>query len=142
MPRWTLAIGALALALGGGCDRRVSQCNRLIDAINEEQPKLARAVRQGPGQEATPEALENFAKALDTMITKIKAIPLKDDKVVGYRDAYANLAEGIAAAARKTAASFEDHDEAKKAAAELNSYREPEKTLVKQINDYCAGRGS
>ena len=144
MRRTTVAFGALSLALAllGGCDRRVAQCNRLIDTINDEQPKLAKAVRQGPGQEPTPEALESFAKELDKLITKIKGLHLKDDKVVAYRDSYAMLAEGIATAARKTAASFEDHAEATKAAAELNSFRDREKALVKQINDYCSGRGS
>src|SRR5438105_1788816 len=133
------AVAALVLA---GCDRRVQQCNRLIDAINEEQPKLAKAIRQGPTPEPTPEALENFAKRLDELRSKITRIQLKDGKLVAYRDSYAKLAEGIAGAARKTAANFEDRKEAAKAAAELNSFKDGEKTLVKQINEYCQGHGS
>jgi hypothetical protein len=133
------AVFAVALF---GCDRRVQQCNKLIDAINEEQPKLSKAFRSGPTPEPTPEALESFAKRLDELGTKIKRIELKDAKLVAYRDGYAKLADAIAAAARKTAANFEDRKEAAKAAAELNSFKENEKTLVKQINDYCQGKGS
>ncbi len=132
---------ALCLVLLVGCDRRVQQCNRLIDAINEEQPKLSKSFRASPTPEPTPEALDTFAKRLDELGAKIKRIELKDGKLVAYRDGYAKLATDIATAARKTAAAFEDRKEAAKAAAELNSFKENEKTLVKQINEYCQGKG-
>lgn len=131
---------ALALVALAACDKRVAQCNQLIDAINEEQPKLAKTLGQGRTKEPTPEALGDFAEALDGLVGKLKKIELKDPKLVGYRDAYAKLAEGLAAAARKTAANFEDHQKATEAANELNSFGGPEKDLVKQINDYCQGR--
>jgi hypothetical protein len=134
-----VAIGLAALLIG--CDRRVAQCNLLVDAINEEQPKLAKAVSRGAGQAPTPEALESFAKTLDTFIVKLKAIQLKDEKLVGFRESYTGIAVGLAAAARNMAAKFDDQEQAIKAAKELNAFPPKEKALIKEINDYCQGRG-
>ncbi len=116
---------------------RVAECNRLIDAVNQAQPSLS--VR-GVGD--TAESLVRFATLLEGLAATVRQVDVIDPRIVDFRGRYARLAEGIAGAARKTAAAFDDAKQAAAAAAELNSFRAREQFLVREINDYCGGKAS
>jgi hypothetical protein len=132
-------VAALLLTLApllGGCDGRIAQCNRLIRVINAEQDPIKKA------SGGDPTALKNLADALDNVATKVEAVDVKDEKIVGFRDQYAGMAKELATASRSTAAALEEKDSKKatEAASHMSSFGTRESELVGEINGYCSGK--
>ncbi|MCA9625423.1 MAG: hypothetical protein KC731_40655 [Myxococcales bacterium] len=130
-----LALGTTAIMGLAGCDGKISQCNRLIEEINKEQ---------GPLKEASgsdPAALNKLADTLDGVATKVEAVELKDEKLVGFRNDYAKMAKDLASASRDTATALESNDPTKaaEAAKTMSSFGSRESDLVDNINKYCSG---
>jgi hypothetical protein len=131
-----VALTTLALGVGAlGCDGKISQCNRLIKVINEEQKPL----REMQGTD--PAALEKLSDTLDSVAKKVTAVELKDDKLVKFRDDYAKMATDLAKTAKDTAAALKSADPAKatEAAKSMQSFTQRESDLVDGINKYCSG---
>ena len=127
-------VGALAV-LGMGCDGKIPQCNRLIEVINNEQKPLKNLKGENP------EELKKLAETLDGVAGKVKAVELEDEKLVGFRDEYAKMAEDLAGTSRETAEALASNDpkKAAEAAKKMNSFTPRETELVDEINKYCGG---
>jgi hypothetical protein len=118
-----------------GCDGKISQCNRLIEVINKEQGPL----KESSGSD--PAALKKLADTLDNVATKVEAVELKDEKLVGFRNDYAKMAKDLGKASRDTATALEGNDpkKAADAAKNMSSFGSRESDLVAEINKYCSG---
>ena len=131
------AVAAGLMATGGltACDGKISQCNRLIEVINKEQGPLKSA------SGSDPEALKKLAETLDNVSSKVKAVELKDEQLVKFRDDYATMAGDLAKASRDTAGALESNDpkKAADAAKNMSSFGPRESQLVDSINKYCSG---
>ena len=126
--------GVIAVA-GMGCDGKINQCNRLIEVINKEQAPL----KNLKGND--PEELKKLAETLDGVAGKVKSVELEDEKLVGFRDDYAKMAEDLAATSRETAEALASNDPKKagEAAKKMNGFTPRETELVDNINKYCSG---
>jgi hypothetical protein len=134
------ALGTLGmLLLSAGCEGRTPQCNRFVDTVNHAQSKMADILVVAAGPNPTAPSLEAYAKAHDDLVVKLRALKLRDKKLVGFRDRYVDLAHGLAEATRKTAAKLET-PEAQKAADEVKAFTPKKRELEKEVNDYCRGR--
>lgn len=132
---FTVAVmGALAV-VGMGCDGKIPQCNRLIEVINKEQAPLKNLKGNDPDE------LKKLAETLDGVAGKVKAVELKDEKLIGFRDEYGKMAEDLAATSRETAEALTSNDpkKATEAAKKMNSFTPRETELVDNINKYCSG---
>lgn len=131
----TTAILSLGVVSLSGCDGKISQCNRLIEVINKEQGPLKSA------SGSDPDALKKLAETLDGVATKVKAVELKDESLVKFRDDYASMATDLGKASRDTATALESNDpkQAAEAAKSMSSFGPRESQLVDSINKYCSG---
>lgn len=130
-------IGLVTLALG--CEGRTPQCNRLVDTVNQEHAKLADILVIAGGPNPTAPSLEAYAKVQDDLVAKLRALKLRDKKLADFRDRYLTLAQGLAAATRKTAIHLESPREGQKAAEEVKAFSPRQRELEKEINAYCRG---
>jgi regulator of extracellular matrix RemA (YlzA/DUF370 family) len=130
-----LALGVTAAGALTGCDGKIAQCNRLIDVINTEQAPLKNAMGDDPS------TLKKLAETLEGVAKKVRAVQIKDPKLIAFRDEYAKMAEELATAARETAAAYEGNDEQRVAESgkKMKSFEPREKKLVSDINGYCSG---
>ena len=122
-----------------GCESRTPQCNRLVDAINQEHAKMAPILVEAGGPEPTETSLESYARANDDLAAKLRGLKLKDAKLVAYRDRYHEIVQGLAAATRKTAVRLDTPREAQKAADEVKAFSPRKRALEQDINAYCRG---
>jgi hypothetical protein len=137
---WTAAaallfVGTTAATGLLGCDSKISQCNRLIKVINDEQGPLKNATGSDPA------ALKKLAETLDGVSKKVGTVELADEKLVGFRDEYKKMAEDLAKVSRDTAGALESNDPGKaaEAAKQMSSFGPRETELVNNINKYCSG---
>jgi hypothetical protein len=131
----TLALGISAVGTLVGCDNKIGQCNALIEVINKEQGPLKSASGSDPA------ALKKLADTLDNVATKVEGVELKDEKLVGFRDDYAEMAKELGKASRDTATALESNDpqKAAEAAKAMKGFGPRESDLVDNINNYCRG---
>ena len=114
---------------------KLDECNRLIEVINKEQ---------GPLKEASgtdPAALRKLADTLDGVAKRVGAIELTDEKLVVFRNEYAQMATDLGKASRDTAAALADNDPSKaaEAAKTMSSFGRRESDVVDNIKKHCAG---
>ncbi len=116
-------------------ETRISQCNRLIDRINEAQTTIKSI------SVVDPTALVTLAGTLEGVAKKVKAVKFADKKLVGFRNDYAEMCVELSGTANKAAKAFESKDPVKAAAAarKLSSFGARELKLVTKINTYCKG---
>ena len=129
----TAAVACLAVAALAGCDRRVAQCNELIEVINAQQAAL-QSIDPEDG-----EALRRLAGALDTTAQAVGGVELESDQLRDYRDEYRSMCEGVSRAATTVAQhlSAGEKERADDAAVALRAMRGGEEKLVNSINGYC-----
>jgi len=134
----TLAGGLIAaLGLVSACDSKINQCNRLIEVINNEQTPIKEMKTQGNDAGS----FKKLADVLDGVAGKVKAVELKDEKLVKFRDDYATMAEELAGSSREAADALGGTDMKKTTAAikKMQSFAPRESELVENINKYCSG---
>lgn len=137
--RRALAVFAMASASLGllGCKGKVEQCNAFVDEANAGQGSYV-------GLEAivgNPDALGKRADALDASSKKLRAIELKDARLVELRDQYGTLTDQYSAGLRKLASSPKDDAAAAYAVEQdLDGVADKQQKLIQDINAYCGGR--
>jgi len=135
-----LACTALALlllaGLGAGCDGKIAQCNRLIDAINKAQAPMKKQAKNDP------KVLSKIETNALSLAKKVRAVELKDEKLIALRDSYAKMAEELASTAKDTAKVFAEGDakKAEEARKNMGKFGPRETKLVAEMNGYCQGK--
>jgi hypothetical protein len=131
-------MGLAALA-GAGCgQKKIAECNALVQVINAGVVKLEKA----PKNEADPSGvsdLRGMADAMDKVAADAAGVELTLPDLKKMRDDYQRMAKDIARAERDLAAAAQDRDAARRAAAEtaLDGAVKQEDPLVDSINKYC-----
>jgi hypothetical protein len=132
----------LALALGAcatGCgQKKITECNALVQVINAGVVSLEKA----PKTEGDPTGvsdLKAMADAMDRVAGDTAGVQLTLPELKKMRDDYQRMAKDIAKAERELGSAAEEHNPARRTAAEgaLDSAVKQEDPLVDQINKYC-----
>jgi hypothetical protein len=126
--RKTLVIVAASLALAG-CNKKISQCGKLIDRIANEQRSLDAAAK-GTGKGNAKE----MAKAIDTARADLRAMTISDAKLAGYQGDYVRVLDALFGAMTSSAsdASFD-------VSKPIDTAKKDEASVVDNINAYCGG---
>ncbi len=136
---------AASLVLGACGKSKVEQCNAFVDRASQAQ-----TVINGLKLESDDAALlEKGAASVEDEAKKFAALELKDEKLVGFRAAYATTLDSLAKIMHELAGLQKDaKDPAKSDAIEAQSKKidqeaekveKAESDVVDQVNVYCTG---
>jgi hypothetical protein len=143
----TLATSLVVLPLTlAACGKsKVEQCNAFIDQAGKAQA----AVNALNLDSDDPKVLQKSGESIDAAAKAFTAVEVKDEKLLGYRTAYAEILTGFSKVISELgAAQGEAADEAKAEAAatktkklvdDANALEKKESALVDEINVYCSG---
>jgi hypothetical protein len=123
------------------CDSKISQCNKLIDAVNKHTQALSTSIEKLADVQTNPAVADDFAKVVKTANDEITALEFKDEKVSGFKKEYLNLL-GEADKVGKSmadAAKTNNVDTLTKAVAEADGLVKMEDKIVNDVNGYCQG---
>jgi hypothetical protein len=134
-----LCVAALAALASTGCgQKKLAECNALVQVINTGVVKLEKA----PKNEADPSGVSDLramAESMDKVAADAAGVALTLPDLKKMRDDYQKMAQDIAKAERDLATAAQDREAAHRAAAEtaLDAAVKQEDPLVDQINKYC-----
>ena len=133
-----LLLGLLGLLTAGCGQKKITECNAVVQVINAGVVSLEKA----PKNEGDPTGvsdLKAMADAMDKVASDALNVQLTLPELKKYRDEYQKMAKEIARAERDLARAAEERDTAKRGAAEstLDAAVKAEDPLVDQINKYC-----
>jgi hypothetical protein len=144
-PRHAFAAAVLALAASACGRSKVDQCNAFIDRANAAQNTI-NALKLDSDD---PKKLEADAAKIDAEAKAVKAVDVKDEKLVKFRDDYAaNLTKlssnvkdlaKLQADAKNPAKAATIEAQAKKLETDADTIEKDESKLVGDINQYCTG---
>ncbi len=138
-PILPLTLLALLSAASWGCgQKKITECNAMVQVINAGMANIEKV----PKNEADPSgvsSLRALAEALDKVAADAAAVQLTLPELKKMRDEYQRIAKDIAKAERELAGAAQEHDAARRTAAEatLDTVVKEENPLVEQINKYC-----
>jgi hypothetical protein len=145
MKAFTLFLLAAATLGLGACKGKVEQCNAFVDRANQAQTVI-NALKLDSEDAAQ---LEKDALSIETEAKAFGALDLKDEKLVGYRSAYAGTLVSLGKIIHDLATLQRDSKEPSKAEgleaqvkkidAEADKVTKTESDLVDQLNVYCTG---
>jgi hypothetical protein len=140
------AILLLTVSLSACGKSKIEQCNAFIDRAGKAQAAIT-ALNLASEDRSE---LEKGAATIDAEAKAFATLELKDEKLIGFRTAYANtLSETGKIMSNLAAAQAEAADPAKAEAAaakakslvaSAEALEKSESALVDQINDYCGGK--
>lgn len=137
----TLAYLLLPLALASsGCTSKVSQCNRLIEVINQHTASLATAIESLAKIEDEPQVADTFANVVEDAQSAVSQLELRDPQVAQFATDYQALlseAKNLGVALKAAAG-----DEAKReeVIASADKVVSMEDKIVQSVNTYCQAR--
>jgi len=131
---------ALSLAAPACSQRKISECNALITAINNGVVALEKTPRPEPDPSGAAE-LESLASAMDRVAQELGAVLVTLPETRKLAAAYQKMAKDIAKAERDLAQATQKRDLQRRAAAEkaLDLAVKQEDPLVDDINRFCQG---
>lgn len=138
-PRVALAGLCLAALAAGGCgQKKIAECNALVQVINAGVVKLEKAPKNEADASGVSD-LRAMADSMDKVASDAGGVELTLPELRKMRDDYQKMAKDIARAERDLAASAQDRDASRRTAAEgaLDAAVKQEDPLVDQINKYC-----
>jgi hypothetical protein len=131
----------LAGSMLAGCDDKVAQCNRLVDALNPHTETVSRAVESLASVQKDPEAPARLASAVDTADAALATLALDDPKLAGSLLAYRRQLQAAKKAAEAVAVAARAGDLAAMhdAAASADRVVTTQDELLAEVNAYCSG---
>lgn len=128
----------LAAATAGCGQKKIAECNALVQVINAGVVSLEKA----PKNESDPSGISDLkamADAMDKVAADASSVQLTVPELKKLRDDYHKMAKDIAKAERELAAAAEERNTARRSAAEgtLEAAVKREDPLVDSINKYC-----
>jgi len=134
------AVMGAALLLGAtACgQKKISECNALIEVINKGVESLGKSPKAGADPSGTAE-LKSMADSMDKVAADAAKVELTLPELKKYSADYQTMAKDVAKAARDMAAAADAKDLAKINAAQgaLDKAVKQEDPLVDQINKFC-----
>jgi hypothetical protein len=133
-----LALCLLAAASAGCGQKKITECNAVVQVINTGVV----ALEKSPKNEADPTGVSDLramADAMDKVAADTGGVQVTLTELKKLRDEYQHMAKDIAKAARDLAAAAQDRDATRRTAAEstLDAAVKQEDPLVDQINKFC-----
>ena len=141
----SLVLLSLPLALTACGKSKIEQCNAFIDRASKAQATVN-------GLNLTSDdhkELEKGAAAIETEAKSFGTFELKDEKLLGFRDAYGKTLADLGKIMADLAAAQTEAADASKAAdaaakvkglmSSADALEKSESSLVDQINQYCGG---
>jgi hypothetical protein len=133
-----MVVAALALAAAGCGQKKIAECNALVQVINAGIATLEKA----PKSEADPTGVSDLramADAMDKVAADAANVPVTLPEMKKFSADYQKMARDIAKAERDLAAAAQDRDPARRSAAEaaLDAAVKQEDPLVDSINKFC-----
>jgi hypothetical protein len=130
------AAGALAMAGSGCAQKKLAECNALVQVINSGVVSIEKT----PRNEADPTGvsdLKAMAEAMDKIAGEAAGVQITVPELKRLRDDYQKMAKEIARAERELAGATQDRDKRTAAEAALDAAVKLEDPLVDQINKVC-----
>ena len=123
-----------------GCDDRIEQCNRLVDALNPHTEAVSRAVEALASVEKDRDAPHRLAEAVDTADKALAPLALDDPKLAGWLLAYRRQLQAARKAADAVDAAAGDGDRAAlhEAAQAADDVVATQDEILAELNAYCA----
>lgn len=142
--RYQVTIAAVVAAAGlfvsaSGCgQKKLSECNALIDVINKGVQSLEKGQKAGADQTGIGD-LKAMAEAMDKVAADAAAVKLETPELQRYSTDYQGMAKDVAKAAREMAGAVEakDADKSNSAQAAMEKAVKQEDPLVESINKFC-----
>jgi hypothetical protein len=133
-----LLLCLLAAATAGCGQKKISECNAMVQVINSGVVSLEKA----PRNEADPSGVSDLrvmADAMDKVAVEASSVQLTLPELKKLRDEYQKMVKDIARAERELASAAQEKDQARRSAADtaLDVAVKQEDPLVDQINKYC-----
>ncbi len=137
-----LISSTLLAATVGGCDTKVDQCNRLINAVNNHAATLADANNKLQKVKENPAAADEFAASIKAANDELAALKFKDEAVAGFANDYLSMlaqADGIGKRVVEATKST-DANLQKQVMDDAREMAKLEETIVSKVNAYCQGQ--
>ena len=133
-----LVLCLLAAAAAGCGQKKIAECNAMVQVINSGVVALEKA----PKTESDPTGVTDLlamADAMDKVALEATSVQLTLPELKKLRDEYQKMVKDIAKAERELASAAKDKDAARRTAADgaLDAAVKQEDPLVDQINKYC-----
>ncbi len=139
---WVAASSAIALSFAlalatSGCNKKVDECNKLIQVMNSEGAKL-----NTKGSPTDPAVMKKMADDLEAAAKAISAVEVTLPELIKFRDDSTKLFNELAGAARNSAKVLEGKDLAAATVAlkQLTDSMQQNGKLVADINKFCSGQ--
>lgn len=133
------AVSVLAIIFGAsGCgQKKVSECNSLIEVINKGVQSLEKTPKTD--DPSGTKDLKSMADSMDKVADEASKVQLSIPELQKYSKDYQQMAKDVAKAARDMAAAVDEKDMAKINAAQaaLDKAVKQEDPLVDGINKFC-----
>lgn len=130
----------VALLLGAGAcgQKKITECNNLIQVINAGVQNLEKGTKAA-GDETGVAELKSMADAMDKVADDAAKVDITIPELKKYETEYQTMARDVAKAAREMAAAAQSKDMAKLNAAQsaMEKAVKQEDPLVDSINKYC-----
>jgi hypothetical protein len=134
---------ALGIVLAGapllGCNPRVAECNRLVEAVRRHTGAIAAATEQLREIQSKPEVSDAFSATIKAANDELAMLELSDEKIAGFAKQYVEMlgeAEKVNQS-MAAAASANDRVALDRAAAEAANVATLERNIVSGVNEYC-----
>jgi hypothetical protein len=133
------SLGAIALLFTGCGESKVSQCTKIINIANIASGETLTASKYSSDKNS--KSLVDLASKLDKFANDMKAIEIKDEKLLGFKDRFTKLYQDVSQGLKDTAKAIDKKDikAANRSFATLQKSSSDEKILVTDINTYCTG---
>jgi hypothetical protein len=133
-----VAVTGLIVGAGGCGQRKLSECNALVDVINKGVASLERSQKAGTDSNAATE-IKPVADAMDKVAQDAAQVKLTIPELQKFSADYQAMAKEVAKAAREMAGAVEANNQEKitSAQAALDKAVKQEDPLVESINKFC-----
>lgn len=132
------ATSALCILATGCGQKKIAECNALVQVINTGVVRLEKAPKNETDATGITD-LKAIADAMDKVAADAGQVQVTLKEVKRFRDDYQKMVRDIAKAGHDLAAAAQEKDTAKQATAQsaLDAAVKQEDPLVDQINKYC-----
>jgi DNA repair ATPase RecN len=138
--RGVAAWAALALcAFGCGEQKKIKECNSLINVINSGVDKIQKNTSVTPDGGTPVVELRALADEMDGIAAEAAKVELTQPELKKLAERYQSMAGEVAVSARELAAAVDkvDVDEMQKAQSRMDKAVKLEDPLVDEINRFC-----
>ena len=134
----TIGVSLVLVMLITGCgESKISQCNQLIEMVNETEQTLGNITQSSPPD---INALQDIADATNQAGTELKAISLRNNKLNQFKSRFLEFYSKISEDAQTIVNAHEEQNmpDAEAAYKRLEATFETQEPLVNDINAFCS----